>query len=178
MKKNNKRYKPPKGAGKKALSEHAAHRADFIRDKYDLGSPAVISRELLDVMLSDSDVARFPVQLSFSLNIEEGLFGICQKRTEDPTHGYNLVLHSGFQSMGDKLAFLAFYLLVRVNYGEFATFKEAEIFTACILGMPVDEYYQILCDLVDSTIQPNPSISTGCECSGGGEKTFCPHSES
>ncbi len=74
-----KRYHPPKGSGKKALSDHVIHRAAGIREKYELGSPATITPEMLGAMLIDPDVARFPTELKFSSDIEEGLFGYCNQ---------------------------------------------------------------------------------------------------
>ena len=173
MNKKEKRYQPPEGAGQKALSEHVSHRVEFIRQKYQLAAPAHITPEMMGVMLGDSDVARFPVELRFSPDIEAGLFGYCEKKTENPQDGYDLVLHSGFQSRTEELPFLVLYLLVKVNYGEFATYEDAERFAAGILGLPVDAYYSVLCQLVDQTLGFNTTPSNGFDCSGGGSESPC-----
>jgi hypothetical protein len=42
-----------------------------------------------------------------------------------------------------------FYQLVRVNYGEFASADDAEVFGASALGLSRDAYYESLCQLAD-----------------------------
>ncbi|PIE02888.1 MAG: hypothetical protein CSA81_05140 [Acidobacteria bacterium] len=159
---------PPSGTEKQSLSEHVKRRAAFIRDKYELGSPAKIRKELLDVMLSDREVARFPTELFFTSQIEEGLFGICRKKSEDPRDGYQILLHSSLKDMGNKLAMFVFYLLVQVNYGDFASCQEAELFAASILDVQVDDYYRELCHLVDTVIQSDHLKHSSCTCKDGG----------
>jgi hypothetical protein len=44
---------------------------------------------------------------------------------------------------------LVFYHLVTVNYGEYASYNEAEEFGSAALGMNKEEYYQLLCHLTD-----------------------------
>jgi hypothetical protein len=42
---------------------------------------------------------------------------------------------------------LALYQLVLVNYGEFASPDDAEIFGAGALGIPREDYYRALCGM-------------------------------
>ena len=49
----------------------------------------------------------------------------------------------------DRVAHLAFYQLVVVNYGEFASSDDAEIFGAAALGIPREQYHQSLCEMAD-----------------------------
>jgi len=41
------------------------------------------------------------------------------------------------------------YQLVVVNYGEFASADDAEIFGAAVLGLSKEDYYQGVCELAD-----------------------------
>ena len=49
----------------------------------------------------------------------------------------------------DDVPALVLYHLVTVNYGDFATFHEAEVFAAEALGMEQEDYYKLLCRLAD-----------------------------
>jgi len=169
MKNSVKRFKPAEGSDKKALVEHVAHRAGQIHEKYLLASPATIPADLLHQMLLDSDVVRFPTELQFSSDIEEGLFGYCRQKGDHPGEGYDVILHSAFESVPEHHAYLVFYLLVRVNYGLFSTYLEAERFAAGIFGLSVDAYYEKLCQLVDQFIPTITSASDGQGCSCGAD---------
>jgi len=50
---------------------------------------------------------------------------------------------------------LVLYQLVLVNYGEFASSDDAEIFGAASLGISRDEYYDVLCSLHDAVSGAN-----------------------
>jgi hypothetical protein len=167
MKSKIKRYKPENGSDRKALAEHVAQKAEQIHEKYLLASPAAIPADLLHQMLLDSDVARFPTEIRFSSDIEDGLFGYCRQKGEHPREGYDIILHSAFGSVPEHHAYLVFYLLVRVNYGLFATYLEAEKFAAGIFGLPVDVYYEKLCQLVDQFVPSITPASDGLGCSCG-----------
>lgn len=47
------------------------------------------------------------------------------------------------------MPWLALYQLVLVNYGEFASTDDAEIFGASALGIPREYYYRALCEMAD-----------------------------
>jgi hypothetical protein len=49
----------------------------------------------------------------------------------------------------DRVARLVLYQLVVVNYGEFASSDDAEIFGAAALGISREMYYQALCQMAD-----------------------------
>jgi len=48
-----------------------------------------------------------------------------------------------------RVAGLVLYQLVLVNYGEFASARDAEVFGAAALGLDLDQYYAELCELAD-----------------------------
>jgi hypothetical protein len=68
--------------------------------------------------------------------------------------------------------YLVLYQLVAVNYGEFASADDAETFAAAALGLPREEYYQVLCSLADELgagIDPGSGqVHASGGCSGGG----------
>ena len=60
-----------------------------------------------------------------------------------------LHIHPLFLTQMDRVAHLALYQLVAVNYGDFASSDDAEVFGAAALGIPREQYYQGLCEMAD-----------------------------
>jgi hypothetical protein len=56
---------------------------------------------------------------------------------------------------------LVLYHLVLINYGDFASPEDAEIFGSNALGLSKDQYYQALCAMADEI---GGSGETGCDC--------------
>jgi hypothetical protein len=88
--------------------------------------------------------------------LRPGEFAHPVPRGETPEEGFELYVHPYFMTHLDRIAYLALYQLVVVNYGEFASPDDAETFGATTLGLSKEEYYQTLCELSDE-IAPNPS---------------------
>jgi hypothetical protein len=61
----------------------------------------------------------------------------------------------------DQVAYLVLYQLVVVNYGEFASPEDAEVFGSNALGLTREQYYLTLCEMVD---QISGKPETGCSC--------------
>ena len=70
-------------------------------------------------------------------------------KSEQPEDGFTICVHPMFQPRLDCVPYLVLYQLVAVNYGEFASAEDAEIFGASALGVSKDAYYQAVCSLSD-----------------------------
>jgi hypothetical protein len=58
-------------------------------------------------------------------------------------------VHPYFATQPERVPHLVLYHLVAVNYGEFASAEDAEVFGASALGLSQDEYYRALCQMAD-----------------------------
>ncbi|VAX36278.1 hypothetical protein MNBD_UNCLBAC01-864 [hydrothermal vent metagenome] len=129
-----------------ALSGHLIEKAEMIRDKYGFD---IDYNTLLDI-LSDEEVVRYPVRLEFNSEVlEQGMFAKAQPVSENPSDGYVIFVHEYFQNQLEVVPALVLYHLVSVNYGDFSTCKDAELFGASVLGMEQEDYYQLICQLAD-----------------------------
>ncbi|MCP4040783.1 MAG: hypothetical protein GY731_02350 [Gammaproteobacteria bacterium] len=103
-------------------------------------------------ILDDRKCARYPVTIVFnSARLEAGFFAIAEPATrEEPANGYEIVVHEHFRDRQEVLPALILYHLVSVNYGDIATWEDAEVFGSTVLGMDREEYYSLICELADS----------------------------
>ncbi len=133
--------------GRRAAGAHALERGHQLKLKY--GN--FVDRETLDRILLDRDFVRHPTRLKFSRdNLEPGMFGHAERSGDKASDGYIIYVHEHFEDRPGDLAALVFYLLVTVNYGDFATYNEAEEFGSSAMGMGKEEYYNYICRLADS----------------------------
>jgi hypothetical protein len=156
-----------------SLTGHVAAKAQEIREKY---GPQIGWSELLRI-LEDRTCVRYPVELVFDdTPLRDGEFAHPVAKGEIPEDGYRLCVHPFFSVEPGLLPALALYLLVLVNYGDFASPEDAEIFGSTVLGMSRDEYYAMLCSASDSISEstgmqaPEPAHAQsngGCGCGGG-----------
>jgi hypothetical protein len=131
---------------KQSLNTHVAGKGEEIREKY---GPEIGWKELLQV-LEDRSLVRYPCEIIFdSAPLLEGEFAHAMPNSENPQDGFKIYLHPFFSLQLDRVPHMVFYQLVRVNYGEFASPDDAEVFGASALGISKDEYYGILCELAD-----------------------------
>lgn len=129
-----------------SLNSHVAAKGDEVREKY---GPE-IGWSQLQCILQDRSVVRYPCKIVFDASpLLSGEFGHAMPEGAAPEDGYTLFIHPSYMSNTDMVPYLAFYHLVVVNYGDFASADDAETFAAHALGLPQDEYYQALCDLAD-----------------------------
>jgi hypothetical protein len=139
--------------GRQSLNAHVAAKGDEIRAKY---GPHIGWTELQRI-LQDRACVRYPCEIVFdAARLRPGEFAHPVPRGETPEEGFELYVHPYFMTHLDRIAYLALYQLVVVNYGEFASPDDAETFGATTLGLSKEEYYQTLCELSDE-IAPNPS---------------------
>ena len=66
-----------------------------------------------------------------------------------PEDGFTMYVHPFFLTRLPQVPCLVLYQLVLVNYGEFASPDDAEVFGAAALGLTRDEYYATLCAMAD-----------------------------
>jgi hypothetical protein len=131
---------------KQSLNTHVAAKGEEIREKY---GPEIGWKELLQV-LADRSLVRYPCEIIFDASsLLEGEFAHAMPNTENPQDGFKIYLHPFFSLQLERVPHMVFYQLVRVNYGEFASADDAEVFGASALGLSKDEYYGILCELAD-----------------------------
>lgn len=131
--------------GKNALEEHITTKAFEILEKYN----NITSMSQLFVLLQDRDYVRFPTTIEYSDEIDSETFGYAEKKSEDCQDGYKILIKKEFENNPSLVVPMVIYLLVTVNYGEFATFKEAEIFGSILCGIDQEDYYNLLCNAVD-----------------------------
>ena len=131
---------------KQSLNTHVAGKGEEIREKFgtDIGWT-----ELLQV-LADRSLVRYPCEIIFdSAPLLEGEFAHAMPNSENPQDGFKIYVHPFFSLQLERVPHMVFYQLVRVNYGEFASADDAEVFGASALGLSKDEYYEILCEIAD-----------------------------
>jgi hypothetical protein len=131
---------------KQSLNTHVASKGEEIREKYGL---EIGWKELLQV-LADRSVVRYPCEIVFdAAPLLEGEFAHAVPNGEDPQDGFKIYVHPFFTLQLARVPHMVFYQLVRVNYGEFASPEDAEVFGASALGLSKDDYYETLCELAD-----------------------------
>lgn len=133
--------------GRQALAEHARCKGEQVLAAYGCDMDYAALMRLLD----DRDCVHFPATVEFdSARVGEGLFGSVEPRAERPVDGYTVYLHEKLRGRDSDVVTAVLYLLVVVNYGDFATARDAEVFGAAALGMGQEQYYQRVCELADS----------------------------
>ncbi|HWC61101.1 MAG TPA: hypothetical protein VHC44_15505 [Verrucomicrobiae bacterium] len=131
---------------KQSLNAHVASKGEEIREKY---GPEIGWRELLQV-LGDRSAVRYPCEIVFdAAPLLEGEFAHAMPNSEDPKDGFKIYVHPYFSLQLERVPHLVFYQLVRVNYGEFASADDAELFGASALGLAKECYYEMLCGMAD-----------------------------
>ena len=139
--------------GRQSLNAHVASKGEEIRAKY---GPHLGWAELQRILL-DRTCVRYPCEIVFdAAPLRPGEFAHPVPRGETPEDGFDLFVHPYFMMHLYRIAHLALYQLVAVNYGEFASPDDAETFGASALGLSKDEYYRSLCELWDE-IAAKPS---------------------
>ena len=138
--------KPTLDDGRQALADHVLARGMALREAY---GPAIDYPTLLR-SLEDRDHVRFPTRVVFDTGgVDLGLFAVVDLEGDRPEDGYIVSVHGHFESRLEQVPPLVLYHLVTVNYGDFATAADAEIFGSAALGMDRDAYYDRLCRLAD-----------------------------
>ena len=131
---------------RQSLSAHVAVKGLEIAEKYgpDLGWKGLLR------LLEDRAHVRYPCEISFDASpLRPGEFAHPIAKGEHPEDGFTLFVHPLFMTDLPRVAYLVLYQLVVVNYGEFASAEDAEVFGSTALGLGQDEYYAALCEMAD-----------------------------
>ncbi len=146
---------------RESMNLHLRQKAQEIKDKY--GSITTFS--VLLKILQDRKFVRYPVNIIYdSTRIEAGLFIKTEVSFSNQGHrpdedddyvkqadrSYDFIVHEHFKGQPDELIPLILYHLPTVNYGDIATYEDAEVFASAVMQMEQDIYYQLVCDLVDA----------------------------
>ena len=131
--------------GRESLREHVAAKGEEIHQAY----PYLGWTELRH-LLENRHCTRYPCELAFdAAGLQPGEFAHAEPKGDRPEEGFRLAIHPFFQNQLDKVPLLALYHLVAVNYGEFASAEDAEVFGAAALGLEREDYYTAVCRLAD-----------------------------
>jgi hypothetical protein len=131
---------------RQSLSTHVAATGAEIFEKY---GPRIGWNELLRI-LEDRACVRYPCQVAFdSAPLQQGECAFPKPKGDKPEDGFVIYLHPLFMTQMDRVAHWALYQLIVVNYGEFASSEDAEVFGAAALGISREQYYEGLCEMAD-----------------------------
>jgi hypothetical protein len=131
---------------RQSLSAHVAARGAAIFEKY---GPHVGWNQLQRI-LQDRACVRYPCQIAFDpAPLQPGECAYPKPNGARPEDGFVIHIHPLFLLQMDRVAHLALYQLVVVNYGPFASSEDAEVFGAAALGISREQYYQGLCAMAD-----------------------------
>ena len=128
---------------RRALRDHVVEKALLARKRH--GCPWDDDSFLR--LLADRDIVRYPTAIAFDVaGLQPGEFGHAEPVGARPADGFRLLIHPRFRDRAGVVPLLAAYHLPTIDYGEIATFEEAELFGATLFGMPVDGYYLLVCE--------------------------------
>jgi hypothetical protein len=131
---------------RQSMQAHVAFKGAEIHEKY---GPHIGWNQLL-ALLKDKSCVRYPCDIMFdSSPLNDGEFAHAIQKGERPEEGFTIFVHPYFATQLNRMPYLALYQLVLVNYGEFASADDAEIFGSHALGISTDEYYETLCAMAD-----------------------------
>jgi hypothetical protein len=136
---------------RQSLNEHVAARGRELHAKY---GPHIGWLELQQI-LTDRTQVRYPCEIVFDAGpLETGEFAHPVAKGKRPEDGFTMYVHPLFLTQLERVPRLVLYQLVLVNYGEFASADDAEVFGAAALGVSRQEYYDTLCELADQVDGP------------------------
>jgi len=131
---------------RQSLTAHVAAKGDEIHAKY---GPRIDWPQLLQI-LQDRTCVRYPCEIIFDEKpLQAGEFAYPLAKGQRPEEGFTLYVHPYFSTQRARVPSLALYQLVAVNYGEFASSEDAEVFGASALGIAREEYYRMICEAAD-----------------------------
>ena len=145
--------------GRIALRDHIRDKTAAARAKH---GPIIDDAAILR-LLDDRDVVRYPVGIRFDATpLVSGEFAHAVALGNHPREGYCLFIHPAFERQRDVWPLLIAYHIPPINYGDIADPEDCELFGAGLLGLGVDEYYGLLCELTDSVWPPQSGSPAGC----------------
>ena len=141
---------------RESLRAHVAAKGTELRAKY---GPYIGWADLPRLLL-DREFVRYPCEIVFDVaELREGEFACPVPKGERPEAGFKMCVHPYFATQLEQVPAIVLYHLVAVNYGDFASASDAETFGSAALGIPVDTYYQILCEIADEISALPDSVS-------------------
>lgn len=154
-----------------SLTAHIAAKGAEIHEKY---GPQIGWQELQRI-LADRDYTRYPCDVVFSGEfLRDGEFAHPVPKSDNPEDGFTMHVHPFFALQPGHVPPLVLYQLVLVNYGDFASPADAEVFGAAVLGISPEDYYDGLCEMADlvsegvaTAAPPSEAEAGGCSCGGG-----------
>ncbi len=137
-----------------SLNAHVAVKGAAIAAKY---GPHIRWKELQQI-LNDRTCVRYPCEVVFeAAQLQAGEFACAVAKGERPEDGFTIFVHPFFMTQLERVPYLVLYQLVPVNYGDFASSDDAEMFGATALGLAKEDYYRALCELADEIAPGVPS---------------------
>jgi len=131
---------------RQSLNAHVAAKGAEIRAKY---GPHIGWRELQQI-LADRACVRYPCEVVFDAGpLLPGECAHPAAKGSRPEDGFKMHVHPFFMTQLPQAVYLVLYQLAVVNYGEFASANDAEVFGAAVLELARDDYYNALCELAD-----------------------------
>jgi hypothetical protein len=132
---------------KESLNAHVERKGRELFEKY---GPRIGWNEIQQI-LQDRAFVRYPCEIIFSADVlQEGEFAHPVPIQSDcPDAGFKMYVHPYFSIQLQRVPYLVLYQLVLVNYGDFVSAEDAEIFGSSALGISKEEYYKILCEISD-----------------------------
>lgn len=131
---------------RQSLSSHVATKGGEILAQY---GPHIGWKEL-QLILQDRALVRYPCEIVFdSTGLQSDEIAHPVPKGDKPEDGFAIHIQPIFMTQLQRVPWLVLYQLVLVNYGEFASSNDAEIFGAAALGIAQEDYYQALCEMAD-----------------------------
>jgi hypothetical protein len=136
---------------RQSLTSHVAAKGLELYQKY---GPTIGWAELLRIV-EDHAFVRYPCEIVFDAKpLLSGEFAHPSMKANRPEDGFIMHVHPHFFAHLDRVPWLVLYQLVALNYGEFASSDDAEMFGAAALGLTRDQYYEGLCKMADEVTIP------------------------
>jgi hypothetical protein len=143
------------------MEAHVAAKGAEIRDKY---GPRIGWHQLLQI-LADRNCVRYPCVIVFdAAPLHEGEFAHPVAKGARPEEGFTIFVHPYFATQLERLPHIVLYQLVLVNYGDFASADDAEIFGSSALSISRDDYYRAICEVADELAEDYEPISGSAAC--------------
>ncbi len=137
---------PTAADGQQSLRDHVRAKALEARAKCcgRVDRPAILR------LLEDRTVVRYPVGIRYDAEpLLSGEFACLAPLGGHPADGFCLFIHPRFECAEFLPALVAYYIPT-VNYGDVASNVDAELYGSTLLGMDLEAYYRLLCEVSDS----------------------------
>ena len=135
---------------RQSLTAHAADKGAQVHEKY---GPEIGWNEL-QLLLEDRTCVRYPCTVVFdTAGLQVGEMAHPEPLGGNPEDGFKIYVHPVLMTRLKEVPAVVLYQIVLVNYGEFASADDAEVFGAHALGISVEEYYNMLCEIAEELEQ-------------------------